>query len=69
VFNGRDLTQTPLIERKAGLEKLMRWDISPHVVYSDRFRTHGEKVLARACRGDGANGLPRQAAVVSPPQG
>jgi bifunctional non-homologous end joining protein LigD len=49
-LNGRDLTQTPLIERKARLEKLMcQRDLSPHVVYSDHFRTDGDKVLAKAC--------------------
>ena len=48
--NGVDLTQTPLIERKARLEKLLTQSrLGQRIRYSEHFDTAGEEVLSKAC--------------------
>ncbi len=49
-YNGLDLTQTPLIERKKTLKRLFdRRDLTPRIVYSDHVQGHGDKMIQKAC--------------------
>lgn len=48
-LDGRDLRQTPQVERKAALEALLA-DASASIRYSEHFEEDGELVLRHACR-------------------
>ncbi len=49
--NGVDLRQTPLIDRKTQLEKILSQSrVAPTITYSNHFQTAGGEVLDQACR-------------------
>jgi len=54
--DGVDLSQAPLIERKALLEELLTAQSSPLLAYSRHIIGHGEKVFA-ASKGQGVEGI------------
>ncbi len=48
-LDGQDLRETPLVERKAALARLLK-DAPPELRYSEHFEENGEMVLRHACR-------------------
>ena len=49
--NGKDLRELPLIERKARLKQLLRWERSP-VLYVDHIEAHGRQFFEKVCELD-----------------
>lgn len=48
---GQDLMKTPLLERKARLEKLItKGKVAPRIRYSEHFESGGDAILKSACR-------------------
>jgi bifunctional non-homologous end joining protein LigD len=66
-FDGRDLRQMPLVERRALLRRVLQAPHDERIAFSDDFRARPEEILANACRMrlEGVIGKRRDAPYVS----